>query len=94
MRPGMYVTAILKLAERKDVLTLPAAAIVTENGKSYCVTVEDGKIARKEIVVGLRAGSEVEIVSGLSGGEAVVALNPGSFTVGQAVEIATPVAPK
>lgn len=93
LRPGMYVYADLKLAERKDALSLPKAAVIAQDNQSYCLLVDSaGKIARLPIQVGIRAGEEVEVVSGLTGSEKVVATNVSAYREGQLVEIAPPAA--
>src|SRR5262249_52822 len=56
LAPGMYSYVSLLVAERKDALVIPLAAVLSEQGKSYCLTVADGRIARTPIEVGLRAG--------------------------------------
>ncbi len=94
LRPGMYVTASLTLAVRKDVLAIPTTAIMTDNGKNFCYSIESGKVARREIAVGLRVGGEAEIVSGLSGEERIVSVTPAILTVGQAVEVTPTTPPK
>ena len=88
LRPGLYVYVDLKIAERKDALSLPKSAILSENNQSFCLCVVDGKIVRTPITVGIRAGDDVEIVSGLTGDEQVIATNVSAYREGQAVEVA------
>jgi multidrug efflux pump subunit AcrA (membrane-fusion protein) len=91
LRPGMYVYADLKVAERKDALALPKAAVLTQDNKSACLVVDSaGKIVRTPIQAGIRAGDEVEVVSGLTGSENVIATNVSAYRDGQQVEIAAP----
>lgn len=87
LRPGMYATVTILLDERSDVLVLPITAIVQDGQNTCCCCVESGQIRLKPIVLGLRSGSEVEIVSGLSGTESVVLAQAGSLRPGQQVEI-------
>jgi HlyD family secretion protein len=93
LRPGMYVYADLKLAERKDAMALPKTAILTQENQSFCLAVNgENKIVRLPIQVGIRAGEEVEVVSGLKGSERVIALNAAAYREGQTVEIVPPAA--
>ncbi len=92
LRPGMYVTSTLTLESKKQVLVIPVAAVMTDIGKTSCYCIESGKVVRKELVLGLRVGTEAEVASGLSGDENLVAANPGTLTVGQTVEVAPSVA--
>ncbi len=52
-----------------------------------CCVVVDGKIQHRSIELGLRAGDDVEIKSGLDGSENVVLVRAGSLQIGQQVEI-------
>jgi RND family efflux transporter MFP subunit len=90
LRPGLYAYLTIIAEEHADAVTLPAAAIVRDGAKAYCVVVVDGKARRREIQTGLSDGKSVEVVLGLSGGEAIVAANAGTLADGQAVRIAEP----
>ena len=92
LRPGLYVYADLKIAERKDVLALPRAAVGAQDNQAFCLSIDGGKIVRKPLVTGLRTADEVEIVSGLSGDEQVVAGNIAAYRDGQSVEAVPAVA--
>jgi hypothetical protein len=60
-------------------------------GKSYCYTIGgDGEITKTAVEAGIRAGDDVEIISGLSGDEQVIGVNVSAFHEGQKVEIAQP----
>jgi RND family efflux transporter MFP subunit len=91
LRPGMYARAKIKVAERENALLLPKSAILTEERKNYCYTIgEAKKIVKTPIDVGIRAGDDVEILSGLSGDEQVIGVNLSAFREGQEVEVAKP----
>jgi hypothetical protein len=61
LRPGMYVNVTLTLV-RDNVLTLPAAALVTHEGQPVCYRVEGGKAVRTPVWVGLSGGGLVEVL--------------------------------
>ena len=88
LSPGMYAYVSVLVAERKDALVVPATAVLTEQGKSYCLTVADGRIVRTPIEVGLRAGGNVEVTSGLTGEEQIVPKSQSGLHEGQPAEIA------
>ncbi len=88
--PGLYAYATVIAEEHPDVLTVPATAVVNEQGNDYCVVVVAGKAARRPIEVGLSDGTRTEVVSGLDGREAVVKANAASLTDGQPVETVDP----
>ncbi len=85
--PGAFVTTKLLLEQREDVLTLPTGAILKSADETRCCVVVDGKIQYRPIELGLRAGDDVEIKSGLDGSETIVLLRAGSLQAGQSVEI-------
>lgn len=88
LRPGMYAYAELKLAERPDALALPKSSVITQGAHSFCLCIDAAnKIVKKQIEVGIQAGHEVEIVSGLEGDENVIAANVAGFQEGQEVQI-------
>jgi RND family efflux transporter MFP subunit len=59
--PGMYVTASI-IAERKDVMALPASAIITQGEQTFCYRIEGNKVVRTPIQVGLRGDELVEVL--------------------------------
>ena len=92
LRPGMYAQVRLKVAERPDVLALPKGAVLTTDGKTYCSAIKatgdsEGEVVRTPIEIGIRAGNEIEIVSGLSGDERIIGTNAAAFHEGQNVQV-------
>jgi RND family efflux transporter MFP subunit len=90
LKPGTYLQADLEVANRKDVLALPRAAILTQDKNSFCLTVDDqGRVVQVPVQLGIQAGTDVEILSGLTGSERVITANVGGFREGQRVEAVT-----
>lgn len=85
--PGAFVTTKMLLEQRENVLTLPIGAIIKAADGPKCCVVIDGKIQHRPIELGLRAGDDVEIKSGLDGSENIVLDRAGSLQAGQSVEI-------
>ena len=54
LRGGMFATGRVALAASAPVLSLPSAAVRTEAGQTYVWAIEDGKLARRMVVVGRR----------------------------------------
>ncbi|MFO1095379.1 MAG: efflux RND transporter periplasmic adaptor subunit [Planctomycetaceae bacterium] len=90
LRPGMYATVKITLDQRPNVLTLPATAVVRDGTQTQVCVVRDGKIARTPVHLGLRAGDDVEIVSGVTEADEVVLIRSDGLADGQAVEINPP----
>ncbi len=73
LKPGMYTTIYFDV-ERPNVIAVPAQAVVV-TGQRNLVFVRDtaGMLNPVEVVLGVRAGDQVQILSGLSEGQTIVA---------------------
>ncbi len=109
LRPGMFVQVEVLLAEKKDVLVLPATAILyAPYGDSVYVVEkravtkkkggEKGKsslILRQQVVrTGMKRGDFITITSGLDEGQTVVTTGVFKFHNGQSVVIDNRLAPE
>jgi len=87
----MFADASLTLDKRDAVLTVPTTAIQNQGDKAYVYTIENGKLARRDVVAGLRGvdnkGNAVEISSGLQDGARIVKANLGNLNAGTPVKI-------
>lgn len=70
-QPGMYGQSMVTLEQHKDVLTVPAAALLHEGGDSVLV-VKNGVATRVRIDVGLHDDTGVEVRSGLDPAQNVI----------------------
>ncbi len=70
---GMYATARLVVAAADNALTLPREAVTTRDGKRVVLKVDADKVTPVTVVEGLNDGRLVQIVSGLSAGDQVIA---------------------
>ncbi|MER6760426.1 MULTISPECIES: efflux RND transporter periplasmic adaptor subunit [Amycolatopsis] len=72
LRPGQSASVVITVAEADGVLSVPAAAVRT-SGTTNAVTVEqNGQPVTRQVEVGVRGESTVEIKSGLNEGDSVV----------------------
>jgi multidrug efflux pump subunit AcrA (membrane-fusion protein) len=71
--------------EEEPVITVPAGAIVRDDGRSFVFLVRDGSARRTEIRVGAESGGRVEVDAGLSKGDRVV-LEPAGLADGDPVQ--------
>lgn len=73
-RIGMNGDAFIKIAEKKDVLTIPLDAISEKDGKVFVNVKADNKEQKmeKEIKIGLESEDSVEVIEGLSENDQVV----------------------
>ena len=66
--------------EAKPKVMVPSASIVEVDGKKGVLLVKDGEAVFRSLQLGAEAGSQVEIASGVAGGEEIVAEAAGSKT--------------
>jgi RND family efflux transporter MFP subunit len=86
IRSGMFGRASFALGSR-NVRSIPAAA-ARENGQLQSVFVIENGIARGRLItLGEKSGGSIEVLSGLSPGEKVVAPIPAGLTDGAPVEV-------
>jgi len=72
LRPEMTANVTIFLATRKNVLAVPTAAIVREQGERFVTVLDGDRTERREIKAGWKDNSYTEIISGVSEGEKVV----------------------
>lgn len=78
LRIGYDVDISVKTGEKKNVLKVPAEAIITDKENKDKVYINDNGIARlKEIKTGMQSDIEVEVVEGIKADDMVI-LNPPS----------------
>lgn len=69
---GMNGQAEIAIAERQNVLAVPASAVRTVGGHTTVQILKDNTPTSVDVQVGLRTSSEVEIIAGLTEGEKVI----------------------
>ncbi len=76
IKPGMTSNMTILVSEKTGVIVAPSSAVINKDGKKIVRVVNDPKnktFTETEVTVGLEAdGGDVEILSGLNGGEEVV----------------------
>lgn len=74
LRPGMYATLLFDAAIGRDVLTVPAEAVVMTGERNLVFVVgQSGALEPREITLGQRADDRFQVLQGLVGGERIVA---------------------
>lgn len=85
---GVFASGTIELATQPAV-TLPEAAVVLRDGRSYLYLVDSArKAASRPVVTGRRQDGRVEIVSGLDGASRVVAKGGAFLSDGAVVSVA------
>lgn len=85
--PGMYGKVTVELEFRRDALVLPAGTVRLNDGAPHVYAVENNKIKRIPVTTGNDTGTEIEILSGLTGSEQIVANSIGRLRDGDAVSV-------
>jgi multidrug efflux pump subunit AcrA (membrane-fusion protein) len=75
LRPGMTAEAEILVAELKNVIALPVAAVAEKGGQNFCCVKNGSTLERRSVVLGMGNDKFIEIKSGVDVGEVVV-LNP------------------
>ena len=87
-RAGTFASGSIAL-ERRQALTLPEAAVVQRDGRSYVFLVDaEGKAASRPVATGRRRDARVEIVSGIEPTVRVVARGGAFLADGTPVTVA------
>jgi HlyD family secretion protein len=87
LKPNTSVNIRIQLNERKNVLSVPRAAVEVSGTGRYVYLVEDGRLRRKEIKLGISNDTHVEIVDGLVENDAVALPGDAPLRDGLAVRL-------
>ncbi|MEO6299927.1 MAG: efflux RND transporter periplasmic adaptor subunit [Paracoccaceae bacterium] len=72
VRSGMFAEADILVSDR-ETLAVPVSAVGSEGRENTVMAVKDGVVSRVVITTGIRDGGWVEVLSGLTDGETIVA---------------------
>ena len=89
LKEGMPVTVSIVTAVHSQALMVPSSAVVADPqaaDKQMVYVYKDGKVSRVEVRTGIQKGDRVEIVSGLSAGQQIVAAGAYGIPDGTEVE--------
>ena len=87
LRPGMYLQVKFVAGRAAPAVLIPSAALVTRSEGPEVALIDENKTVRyRKVRLGRDFGIDVEVVSGLEGGETVI-VHPGdALPEGQKVE--------
>jgi RND family efflux transporter MFP subunit len=87
---GMYVDVSLDVAVSHQVVRVPSSAVIADaRGVHVAVVDGSGKVRLVTVTTGLDNGTNIDVVTGLSGGEQVITAPPGGVTDGMQVQPVT-----
>jgi RND family efflux transporter MFP subunit len=85
--PGMYASASLTLEEAPNALAIPVEALDRQNDAvSVLVVAPDGTVARRRVQIGLETATDIQVLSGLNEGDAVVTSGRSRLVEGEKVQ--------
>jgi membrane fusion protein (multidrug efflux system) len=87
VRPGMFVTIVIRTAIREGSLLIPRQAVLGDEGVRYVYLALEGTARRRDIRLGTVLESEVEVRSGLEEGHAVVVVGQHRLKPGSPVQV-------
>jgi membrane fusion protein (multidrug efflux system) len=87
LAPGMFSRVSVTYDVHKDALTVPRAAVITEDGESAVYVVKAGLAHRIPVTLGYADGDKIEITHGLASGDMVVTLGQNSLKDGTKVAV-------
>jgi membrane fusion protein, copper/silver efflux system len=74
IKPGMYATLLFDASLGRDLLSVPAEAVVQTGERNLIFTVAgDGSLEPREVTLGGRADGRIQVLRGVAEGERVVA---------------------
>ncbi len=75
LKAGMFARVVLETISESELPALPMSAVRSEGQQSFVWVIADGKLVRRDVAVGRRdeRAQRVEITSGLSAGDVVLA---------------------
>jgi RND family efflux transporter MFP subunit len=87
LRPGMFGSLTIRLADDPLALLLPAAAVLYDSRRPVVFVVQAGKARQKEVAIGLNEAGRVQVIGGLTGCELVIADRNVTLRDGQPVKV-------
>src|SRR5712671_3439826 len=89
--PNTTVDVRIHISERPNVLVIPRGALFIDGGKRYVFVVQDNRLHRRDIKVGIANPTMIEVLSGLQEGDQVAL--PGDVSLKENLRI-RPVLPE
>ncbi len=88
IRPGMFGRVMINFGSEKR-MVIPDRAVVKQPGSGvrYVYVYEEGKAYYREVALGIRLGSEYEVLSGLTEGEQIIIAGQSKLSDGDNVAV-------
>jgi len=87
LRPGMFAEAFFVRDYAQNTIVVPRGAVLLDEGTQIVFVAEGGRAVRREVTVGIDAGAEIEILSGIESGETLIVTGQTFVRDGSLIEI-------
>ena len=87
LRAGMFANVVISGEQQNSALLVPLSTIIQVNGKDSVFVVADGKAQVRPVIEGAISGGNIQIVSGVKAGEAVVVSGNAGLNDGDPVRV-------
>jgi multidrug efflux pump subunit AcrA (membrane-fusion protein) len=87
LKPGMFVTAFITVAQQDNALVIPKRALTLDSPEPTVYHLRDGRAYRAALSLGFTDGDQVEVTSGLREGDQVVVMGQDKLLDGTAVQV-------
>ncbi|MBO5254604.1 MAG: efflux RND transporter periplasmic adaptor subunit [Opitutales bacterium] len=89
IKEGLFAKSKFNYLQKENTISLNRTAIIEKNGKDYVFVLnKNNKVEQREIKIGIRNDTQVEITKGISAGEWIVTTNLSRLRNGMSVEVA------
>ena len=86
LNPGMYAETTLQLQKNDDALILPGQAVVHNGDQVYVLALDSSNhVLRQTVTTGIETPNQVQILSGVTAGERVIASAQTNYQAGESV---------
>lgn len=82
-RPGMSAVVDMLVRDAKDVLSIPASALVHDGTRGFVWADDNGKAHKVYVTLGAQGDDDLQVLSGLALGQRIVTQNAENLTEGQ-----------
>ena len=87
LRPGMFASVFLEMANRPDALVVPKAALALDSLGNTVFVAADGTAERRDLELGFRNDELLEVLSGVEEGETLVVVGQDGLSDGTPIEV-------
>ncbi|MGD8439285.1 MAG: efflux RND transporter periplasmic adaptor subunit [Holophagae bacterium] len=87
VRPGAFVSIGIVRERHEAALLVPRESVIRELREAHVFVAADGAAVKRAVTLGIEEGDRVEVLTGVSAGDAVVTAGQGGLDDGQKIKI-------